>query len=76
MHPNHSTADARVGDWLETRGIHGQPARRGEILEILGKPGHEHFRVRWDEQHESIVFPADGVNLVRHTPPPRKRRGG
>ena len=26
----------RVGDLIETRGIHGQPARRGEIIELLG----------------------------------------
>jgi Domain of unknown function (DUF1918) len=54
----------RVGDLIETRGIHGQPARRGEIIELLGREGHEHYRVRWDEQHESIVYPADGVVIV------------
>ncbi len=57
-------AAAHAGDMLETRGIHGEPTRRGEILEILGEPGHEHYRVRWDEQHESIVYPADGVQVV------------
>ncbi len=57
-------AAAGVGDVLETRGIHGEAARRGEILEILGEPGHEHYRVRWDEQHESIVYPADGVQVI------------
>lgn len=55
---------AHAGDLLETRGIHGEPARLGEILEILGEPGHEHYRVRWDEQHESIVYPADGVQVI------------
>ena len=64
MATQHSRIDARVGDWLETRGIHGGPSRRGQITEILGKPGHEHFRVRWDEHHESIVFPADGVSVI------------
>ena len=52
---------ARVGDWIEARGLPGQASRRGEIVELLGGPGHEHFRVRWDEQHESILYPADGV---------------
>lgn len=75
MTTKHSTADARLGDWLEARGIHGEPARRGEIVEILGGPGHEHFRVRWDEQHESIVYPADGVSVVRHHPARAGRRG-
>ena len=57
--------NAQAGDWLETRGIHGEPARRGEIVEILGAPGHVHYRVRWDEKHESIVYPADGVGVIR-----------
>jgi Domain of unknown function (DUF1918) len=63
-------ADTRAGDWIETRGVHGQAPRRGEILEVLGRDGHEHYRVRWDEQHESIVYPADGVII---TPGPGRR---
>jgi len=75
MTTQHSRSDARVGDWLEARGIHGETARRGEILEVLGKPGHQRFRVRWDEHHESIVFPADGVSVVpQHTTRPRQPR--
>ena len=54
-------AGARAGDWIECRGVHGQVPRRGEIIGVLGGEGHEHYRVRWDEQHESIVYPADGV---------------
>ena len=54
----------RVGDWIEARGIHGEHARRGQIVELLGRKGHEHYRVRWDEQHESIVYPADGVMII------------
>jgi len=74
MTTQRSTADAQVGDWLEARGIHGEPPRRGEIIEILGRPGHEHFLVRWDEQHESIVYPADGVSVVHHAPKRARRR--
>ena len=58
-HPRHP----RPGDWVHVRGISGQAGRHGQILEILGRPGHEHYRVRWDEQHESILFPADGVTI-------------
>jgi hypothetical protein len=53
-----------VGDVIEARGLHGRASRRGEIVELLGSAGHRHYRVRWDEKHESIVYPADGV-LVR-----------
>ena len=62
----------RVGDWIESRGVHGQTPRRGEVIELLGHEGHEHYRVRWDEQHESILYPADGVII---TPGPGRRAG-
>ena len=65
MSPKSTPAAPRVGDWLEARGIHGEPARRGQIVEILGEPGHEHYKVHWDERHESIVYPADGVHIIR-----------
>ena len=61
-----STADDRPGDTLEVRGIHGEPARHGEILEVLGEAGHRRFRVRWEDGHESVVYPADGVSVVPH----------
>ena len=64
MDTHNAAATAHVGDWVEARGIHGEPARRGRIDQILGEPGHEHYRVRWDEQHESIVYPADGVLII------------
>jgi hypothetical protein len=70
-HSGHSWTDAHAGDWLEARGIRGAPARRGQIIEVLGGPGHEHFRVRWDEHHDSIVFPADGVTIVASKRPGR-----
>jgi len=59
--------EARTGDWLEAHGIHGGTPRRGKVLEVLGGPGHEHYRVRWDDAHESIVYPDDGVLVVGRT---------
>jgi len=56
--------NAHVSDWIETRGVHGKPSRRGEIIELLRSGDHEHYRVRWDERHESIVYPADGVIII------------
>jgi hypothetical protein len=72
MATNHATtaSNTHVGDRIETRGLHGEPARRGEIVELLGREGHEHYRVRWDEHHESILYPADGVII---TPGPERR---
>ena len=62
--PTNQEPTAQVGDRIETRGVHGKPTRRGEIIELLGLGEHEHYRVRWDEQHESIVYPADGVIII------------
>lgn len=67
MSTKQQSGKAQVGDWIEARGVHGKPARRGEIVELLGAAGHEHYRVRWDEQHESIVYPADGVSIQPRT---------
>ena len=71
--PTKPTAGIRAGDWIECRGVHGQAPRRGEIIEVLDSNGHQHYRVRWDEEHESIVYPADGVIV---TPGPARRGPG
>jgi hypothetical protein len=44
--------------------VGGSP-RRAEILDVRGGPGHEHFRVRWEDGHESIYFPAEDAVLRR-----------
>ena len=63
--PSKQTASAaHVGDWIEARGLYGQPPRRGQIIELLGHDEHEHYRVRWDEKHESMLYPADGVVIM------------
>ena len=54
---------ACTGDWIEVNLIGGGSNRRGQILEILGKEGHEHYRVRWDEEHESIFFPGSDATI-------------
>jgi len=55
---------AQPGDWIEVEGTRGAGPRRGEILAVLGSPDHTHFRVRWDEKHESLLYPADGGCIV------------
>jgi hypothetical protein len=61
-----TTSAARVGDCVEVNGLPGKPAKRGEIVELLGEGEHLHFRVRWDDQHESLLFPTEGATVV-HT---------
>ena len=62
-------SDARPGDWIRVHVIGGGAARRGQIVEVLGSPGHEHYRIRWDEGHESIHYPSEGTSIE-----PRRRR--
>lgn len=54
-----TTTSAEAGDLVEVSGHRlGEAQRLGEILEVLGEPGHEHYRVRWDDGHESFFYPS------------------
>jgi hypothetical protein len=57
---------ATRGDRLVVESIHvGQPRREGEVVEVVpGDSGHEHYRVRWDDGHESIYFPSSDCHVV------------
>jgi prolyl-tRNA editing enzyme YbaK/EbsC (Cys-tRNA(Pro) deacylase) len=41
----------------------GDVPRTGEILEVLGAPGHVHYRVRWDDEHETLFYPAGDTRI-------------
>jgi len=59
---------ARPGDEIVITGHSvGDSPRTAEILEVLGEPGRERFRVRWEDGHESIYFPADDATIRRPT---------
>jgi hypothetical protein len=63
---------AKPGDVVVVHGhTTGEAARSGVILEVLGDPGHAHFRVRWDEEHESLYWPGSDASIR----PARRRRG-
>lgn len=60
---------AQPGDWVVVHGhAVGEPERRGLILEVLGSPEHERYRVRWDEEHETIFYPGSDATVRRETP--------
>jgi uncharacterized protein DUF1918 len=64
---------ARSGDEIVIAGhAVGIASRTAVILEVLGDPGRERFRVRWEDGHESIFFPADDA-IVRR-PKPRRTK--
>jgi len=59
-----------VGDVIVVGGhVVGGERVLGEILEIRGEPGHERYRVRWEDGHESIFHPADGEATIHHYAP-------
>jgi hypothetical protein len=67
----HTAADAEIGDVLVITGHRvGEAERAGEILEVLGEPGHRHYQIRWDDGHESVFYPSNDA-IVR---PARKKK--
>jgi hypothetical protein len=50
----------------------GEIARQGEVVEVLGGPGHERYRVSWEDGHESVFTP--GSDAVIRPPAGRKGR--
>jgi hypothetical protein len=54
----------RSGDGIEILSPSGASPRRGRIIEVLGRPHHEHYRVSWEDGRESIHYPSDGTRIV------------
>jgi hypothetical protein len=64
----------RVGDLVVVEGRRvGQGRRIGEILEVLGESGHEHYRVRWEADRESVFYPSSDAT-IQHAKPRKKIR--
>ena len=61
-----------AGARIEVHDIGGNVKREGEIVEVLGGAGHEHYRVRWTDGHESIHFPAEGTRVFPKASGPKK----
>ncbi len=63
---------ARVGDRIVVESERtGMPNREGEILEVCQTSTGMHYRVRWDDGHETTFWPhAGSARIIR----PQKRR--
>ncbi|NMM29998.1 MAG: DUF1918 domain-containing protein [Cellulomonas sp.] len=64
---------ASVGDEIIIHGrVLGTPSRRGEVLEAHGPDGTPPYLVKFDDGHETLVFPGPDVEIVtlthEHTP--------
>jgi Domain of unknown function (DUF1918) len=59
-----SDVQARPGDEIVIHGhALGDREKTGEILDVLGERGHEHYRVRWEDGHESIHYPGSDAHI-------------
>ena len=57
---------AHAGDLVVVHGYRvGQPRRTGQILEVIGTSEHEHYRVQWEDGHESLFTPGSDA-VIRH----------
>jgi Domain of unknown function (DUF1918) len=75
MSSNTSHRESRPGDRIVVPGHRvGERERSAEVLELLGEPGHERYRVRWDDGHESIFYPGGDAIVRPKTTPRRKKR--
>ena len=60
------TNSARTGDLVQVVGHRGSDApQSGQIVEILGDPAHPQLRVRWEDDHESLLYPGTDIVVVR-----------
>jgi Domain of unknown function (DUF1918) len=62
---------AGVGDELVVRGRHVSDVDRvGVVVEVHGKEGSPPYLVRWQDGHESTLFPSADT-LITHRPAPK-----
>jgi Ala-tRNA(Pro) deacylase len=64
------------GDVIEVTGRRvGDTARAGEICEVLGSVERPHYRVKWDDGHETVFFPGSDTIIRHERRPPRPEPG-
>jgi hypothetical protein len=62
------TPTAHPGDLLVVDGhTTGDAARIGEIVEVIAGE-REHYRVRWEDGRESILYPGDDAHVRQAAP--------
>ena len=54
----------KVGDEIVITGhAVGEHARTGVVQEVLGEPDHVHYRVLWEDAHESVYYPSSDATI-------------
>jgi Domain of unknown function (DUF1918) len=56
----------KAGDVIVVEGHRvGEVRRKGEIIEVLGEGEHVHYRVRWEDDHETVFYPSSDATIRR-----------
>ena len=56
---------AEVGDHIVIETTQLDAARRhGEVVEVIGENDRRHYRVRWQDGHESVYFPGPDARVT------------
>jgi hypothetical protein len=59
---------AEIGDRLHVRGRKvGDHDRLGEVMEVRGENGSPPYLIRFEDGHESLVFPGPDCVVEHHT---------
>ncbi len=57
--------DAHIGDRIVVESNKVGAARKsGEVREVIDGAGGKHYRVGWEDGHESIVFPSSDASVA------------
>jgi hypothetical protein len=68
VHEGEAAMHATIGDQIVVEAaIVDRRRRYGEVMEVLGTSDAEHYRVRWQDGHESIFYPGPDAR-VQHQP--------
>jgi Domain of unknown function (DUF1918) len=70
------SAEVLAGDRVEVVGHRvGDTSRGGEIVEVLGAAPNQHFRVRWQDGHMSLLYPSSDVVVIHQQAPAARKPG-
>jgi hypothetical protein len=69
--------DAQIGDriTIDSNRV-GAGRRRGEVIDIISGAAGLHYRVRWEDGHETTFFPSSDATVepVESSQRPARRR--
>ena len=66
--------EVAAGDLVEVSGRRvGDPARTGEVVDVLGAGEHVHYLVRWEDGHTTLLYSREGTTFRKASGRGRRR---